>query len=54
VIERAVKAVPGPPPDPTRMAATLPRVLGVIADAAPAVVLTTSMIAVRIDPLAAP
>ena len=37
-------AVPVPPPDPARLASTMPRLVGIIEDADPRAVLTTSML----------
>lgn len=43
-LRAGVIPVPVPPPDPTRLLATLPRLLGIFADARPACVLTTNFI----------
>ncbi len=40
-----ITAVPVPPPDPVRLSATLPRLLGIVTDAKPSAVLTTASIA---------
>lgn len=44
-LRAGITAVPVPPPDPQRLSATLPRLLGIIADAKPSVILTTASIA---------
>jgi thioester reductase-like protein len=48
-----VVAVPAYPPDPTRLAATLPRLSAIVRDARPAVVLTTTAVQALADGLAA-
>lgn len=44
-LRAGITAVPVPPPDPARLSATLPRLLGIVADAKPSAVLTTAAIA---------
>jgi amino acid adenylation domain-containing protein/FkbM family methyltransferase len=48
-----VVAVPAYPPDPSRLARTLPRLQAIIADAGAEAVLTTGMIAASVDAIAA-